>query len=67
MPCSLAGTLGEAVEEALRKARPKQTILLSPGTSSFDMFRSYEDRGDSFRKEVQRLQATSGGAGREIG
>jgi UDP-N-acetylmuramoylalanine--D-glutamate ligase len=57
--------LAEAIEEALRQARPKQTILLSPGTSSFDMFASYEDRGDSFRREVQRLQ-TSGGAGREI-
>jgi UDP-N-acetylmuramoylalanine--D-glutamate ligase len=66
VPCSLVGSLTEAIEEALRRARPKQTILLSPGTSSFDMFASYEDRGDSFRREVQRLQ-TSGGVGREIG
>ncbi len=65
VPCSLAGTLADAIEEALRRARPRQTILLSPGTSSFDMFTSYEDRGDSFRREVQRRQ-TSGGAGREI-
>jgi len=63
--CSLAGSLSEAVEEALRRARPKQAILLSPGTSSFDMFTSYEDRGDSFRREVQRLQSSCG-AGREI-
>jgi UDP-N-acetylmuramoylalanine--D-glutamate ligase len=65
VPCSLSGSLAEAVEEALHRARPKQTILLSPGTSSFDMFKSYEDRGDSFRREVNRLK-TSGGAGREI-
>jgi UDP-N-acetylmuramoylalanine--D-glutamate ligase len=63
--CSFAGSLGEAVEEALRHARPNQTVLLSPGTSSFDMFASYEDRGDSFRREVQHRQSSTG-AGREI-
>jgi UDP-N-acetylmuramoylalanine--D-glutamate ligase len=66
VPCSLADSLGGAIDEALQRALPRQTILLSPGTSSFDMFTSYEDRGDSFRREVQRRQ-TSGGARREIG
>jgi UDP-N-acetylmuramoylalanine--D-glutamate ligase len=70
VPCSLAGTLGEAVEEALARARPRQTILFSPGTSSFDMFANYEDRGDCFRREVRRLEEraqTSAGAGAESG
>jgi UDP-N-acetylmuramoylalanine--D-glutamate ligase len=66
VPCSLADSLGDALDEALRRARPRQTILLSPGTSSFDMFTGYEDRGDSFRREVEGRQ-TSGGAKPEIG
>jgi UDP-N-acetylmuramoylalanine--D-glutamate ligase len=30
-------------------------VLFSPGTSSFDMFKSYADRGDQFRALVQTL------------
>jgi len=69
IPCSLAGTLREAVEEALARARPRQTILFSPGTSSFDMFANYEDRGDCFRREVGRLEEgreTSAGTSEEF-
>ncbi len=47
-----ATSLREAVELARRAASRGDIILLSPGCSSFDMFRSYEDRGDQFRQEV---------------
>ncbi len=52
VPLEKAASLREAVELARRAASHGDIILLSPGCSSFDMFRSYEDRGDQFRQEV---------------
>lgn len=52
IPLQKATTLREAVEFARSAASRGDIILLSPGCSSFDMFRSYEDRGDQFRQEV---------------
>jgi UDP-N-acetylmuramoylalanine--D-glutamate ligase len=54
MPFDRAGTIQEAVETADRIARPGDTVLLAPGCASFDMFRSYADRGDSFADAVRR-------------
>jgi UDP-N-acetylmuramoylalanine--D-glutamate ligase len=51
----VAGSLADAVERARSVARPGDVILFSPGTSSFDMFKSYADRGDQFRALVQAL------------
>ncbi len=51
--CLHAATLAEAVKQARAQARPGDVVLLSPGTSSFDMFKSYADRGDQFRNLVQ--------------
>ena len=48
VPCELCGTLGRAVEAVRRDARPGETVLLSPGTASFDQFKSYGVRGDTF-------------------
>lgn len=55
LPTTLAGTLEEAVAEAARRARPGSTVLFSPGTSSFDMFRDYIERGETFRRLVLAL------------
>jgi UDP-N-acetylmuramoylalanine--D-glutamate ligase len=51
------GSLEEAVARAAGEARPGEQVLLSPAFASFDMFRSYEHRGEVFETEVRRLQA----------
>ncbi len=48
VPCELCGTLDRAVELVRRDAGPGETVLLSPGTASFDQFESYGARGDAF-------------------
>lgn len=48
-------TLEEAVKQALKQASPGDTILLSPACSSFDMFKSYEERGKAFETLVNNL------------
>jgi UDP-N-acetylmuramoylalanine--D-glutamate ligase len=55
VPCQIAGSLADAVERAHRVAQPGDVVLFSPGTSSFDMFKSYADRGDQFRALVHAL------------
>ena len=48
-------TLETAVDGAARRARPGDTVLLSPACASFDQFRDFEDRGDRFRGLVEAL------------
>jgi len=55
----IANLLANAVERAHAIAKPGEVVLFSPGTSSFDMFRSYADRGDQYRALVQALPATA--------
>jgi UDP-N-acetylmuramoylalanine--D-glutamate ligase len=47
--------LCEAVQRAMAAAKPGDTILLSPACASFDQFKDYEARGDSFREIVASL------------
>jgi UDP-N-acetylmuramoylalanine--D-glutamate ligase len=51
----IASSLADAVERAHNLAKPGEVVLFSPGTSSFDMFKSYADRGDQFRALVRAL------------
>ena len=55
VPCEIATSLADAVERAHALAKPGEVVLFSPGTSSFDMFKSYADRGDQFRALVHAL------------
>jgi UDP-N-acetylmuramoylalanine--D-glutamate ligase len=58
LPISNAGrSLERAVQLAYELAQPGDVVLFSPGTSSFDMFKNYADRGNQFRALVQALPA----------
>jgi len=47
--------LCEAVQRAIAAAKPGDVVLLSPACASFDQFKDYEARGDSFRQIVAQL------------
>jgi len=52
--CEVCGTMERAVESAKREAEKGDTVLLSPGTASFDQFRSFGERGDVFASLVKK-------------
>jgi UDP-N-acetylmuramoylalanine--D-glutamate ligase len=45
----------KAMTETINQAKPGEIVLLSPGAASFDMFKSYTDRGEQFVKIVNNL------------
>lgn len=45
----------EAVNMAYKLGHKGDTVLLSPGCPSFDLFKNYEDRGNQFKKAVLNL------------
>lgn len=55
-PVSFAATLEEAVHKGFEMAHPGETVLLSPGCSSFDMFENFEHRGRVFKETVASLR-----------
>ena len=50
-------TLDAAVARAYEQARPGDTVLLAPACASFDQFRSFEHRGETFKRIVTQLKA----------
>jgi UDP-N-acetylmuramoylalanine--D-glutamate ligase len=55
IPVALFATLDEAVIHAASVGCPGDTVLLSPGCASYDMFRDYEHRGQEFQRIVKGL------------
>ena len=49
------GGLGCAIAKAKEIAKTNDTILLSPGATSYDEFRSFENRGDEFKRLVKEV------------
>ena len=52
----LIGTFDEAVFISYHKSRINDTVLLSPGCPSFDMFSNYIERGNYFKKLVKKFK-----------
>ena len=48
-------SMKECVAQAYRTAKSGEAVLLSPCCASFDLFKSYEERGRMFKDEVRRL------------
>ncbi len=48
----LVDSMKEAVKIAKEASSPNDIVLLSPATASFDMYKSYVDRGNDFKKNV---------------
>jgi len=55
IPCHVVDSLAGAVQTAWQERKNTEVILFSPGTSSFDMFTGYEQRGEFFRLEVANI------------
>ena len=49
-------SLDEAVRFSYEHAKPGEVVLLSPACASWDMFKSYEERGDLFKEYVRQLE-----------
>lgn len=50
-----AVSFSEALEIAAERAQPGDIVLLSPGCTSYDAFRDFEERGEFFREWVNNL------------
>ena len=51
-------TVTDAVNEAHRIAQPGDIVLLSPACASWDMYKSFEERGVLFKQSVHKLKTS---------
>ena len=45
----------DAVKSAYNISKQGDIVLLSPACASFDLFKNYEERGNSFKNQVRKL------------
>ncbi|MFW5488217.1 MAG: UDP-N-acetylmuramoyl-L-alanine--D-glutamate ligase [Desulfovibrio sp.] len=55
IPMHWEKTMEPAVARLVSEASKGDVILLSPGTSSFDLYKNYEARGEDFRRLVEAM------------
>ena len=55
LPIADVQSMEDAVNAAYKMAKKGETVLLSPCCASFDLFKSYEDRGELFKQCVRNL------------
>ncbi|MEK7868056.1 MAG: UDP-N-acetylmuramoyl-L-alanine--D-glutamate ligase [Candidatus Omnitrophota bacterium] len=55
-PIFEANSFSQAVSKGFKRAKKGGRVLLSPGCSSFDMFKSYEERGKIFKELVNEIR-----------
>ena len=55
VPSVFCSTYQEAVETAAHVAQAGDNVVLSPASTSFDMFQNFEERGNTFKKYVNQL------------
>ena len=55
LPVKDVQSMKDAVTACYEMAKPGETVLLSPCCASFDLFKSYEDRGEQFKACVRAL------------
>jgi UDP-N-acetylmuramoylalanine--D-glutamate ligase len=48
-------SLTAIVAQAKALAQPNDSVVLSPGFASFDMFKNFEERGNQYKQVVQAL------------
>ena len=56
LPDNTEELVEECVANGRRLAEPGDTVLLSPASASWDMYKSFEQRGDHFRNIVNGLK-----------
>jgi UDP-N-acetylmuramoylalanine--D-glutamate ligase len=55
-----AGDMKDAVEKSFAAAQENDVVLLAPACASFDMFKSFEQRGEIFKSEVKAIAGSAG-------
>ena len=57
VPCAMSESMQESVERVLTLAQAGDVVLFSPGCASFDQYRNYRHRGESFRSIIRQYRS----------